>query len=365
MNSGRIVLVLTAAFAIIATSGASAQSLQKVKLLLPVTNIDEAYAPYIIAKEVGYWRAEGLDVEIVPTNGGNQVLIQIAAGNGDIGTISPPNLVAGIQPEIGMKAQVFYNVYYRNIWSVSVLPESPITSLAQLKGQKIGVASMGSSGVAYGKAYLAKAGIELGKDGTSYLTIGVGAQGAAAIRSNHVAAVVYWDAMIAKLDVAGIKLRELPVDETIRDLPDISMGASLETLEKRPQMVIGFGRGLAKGFEFNQANREAAVRMTWKHFPASKPANMSEADALKNALIVNERRMEIWSSPKTGGKHGMFIERDWGNLVAFTKEHNIVAKTAEAPLDKLYTNKFIDEINKFDREEVRKQAQAFDAKSVR
>jgi len=356
-----VIAILSVAF----TGSAAAQQLQKIKVLLPVTNVDEAYAPYMIAKELGYYQAEGLDVDLVPVAGGNQVLIQIAAGNGDIGTIPPANLVAGIQPEIGMRVLVFYNVYYRNIWSISVVPDSPVTRLGDLKGKKIGVASMGSSGVAYGKAYLSKAGVDIGKDGTNYLTIGVGAQGAAALRSKQVDAVVYWDAMLAKLDVAGFKLRQLPVDDSIRNLPDISMGATLETLEKRPQVVIGFGRALAKGYEFNQVNREAAVRITWKHFPASKPANMSEDEALKNALVVNESRMQIWTSPKTGGKHGMFIAEDWRNVVQFAKDHNVISREADAPLEKLYTNKFIEEINKFDREPVTKQAKAFDPKSIR
>jgi NitT/TauT family transport system substrate-binding protein len=355
-----------AAAILVALAGtAAAQSLAKIKVLLPVTNIDEAYAPYMIAKEVGYYAAEGLDVDLVPTNGGNQVLLQIAAGNGDIGTISPTDLIAGIQPGIGMKVQVFYDVYYRNIWSVSVVPDSPITKLADLKGKKIGVSAMGSSGVAHGKAYLAKEGVEIGKDGTSYIAIGVGAQGATALRTKQVDAVVYWDAMLAKLDVVGFKLRQLPVDEAIRNLPDISMGASLETIEKRPQVVAGFGRALAKGYEFNQANREAAVRITWKHFPASKPANMSEEEALKNALVVNETRMRIWTSLKTGGKHGMFIAEDWRNVVQFAKDHGVVPASADAPLEKLYTNKFVEEMNKFDRDAVTKQAKALDPKTIK
>lgn len=356
---------IAAAVAIGMCGAAAAQTLTKIKVLMPVANVDEAYAPYMVAKEVGYYAAEGLDVDIIPVNGANQALLQIAAGNGDFATVSPTNLIAAIQPEVGMRVQCFYNVYYRNIWSISVVPDSPITKLADLKGKKLGVASMGSSGVAVGKAYLSKAGVEIGKDGTSYLTIGVGAQGATALRTKQVDAVVYWDAMLAKLDVAGFKLRQLPVDDAIRNLPDISMGASLETLEKRPQVVIGFGRALAKGFEFNQANREAAVRMTWKHFPASKPANMSEEEALKNALYVNESRMQIWTSPKTGGKHGMFIADDWRNVVQFAKDHNVVTASAEAPLEKLFTNKFVDEFNKFDRDAVIRQAKALDPKSVK
>ena len=136
---------------------------EKMKVLFPITAVDESYAPFLVAQELGYFKEEGIDAEFVPTNGGNLALIQLAAGNGDIGCISPGNVIAGIQPSVGMQVISFYNVYYKNIWSVSVLPDSPIKSLAELRGKKIGVASMGSSAVLYGKAYLAKAGVEIGK----------------------------------------------------------------------------------------------------------------------------------------------------------------------------------------------------------
>ena len=331
---------------------------EKLKTIFPITAVDESYAPFLVAKEVGYFKDEGLEVEFVPAAGGNQALLQVAAGNGDIGCISPGNVIAGIQPSVGMQVISFYNVYYKNIWSVSVLPDSPIKSLAELRGKKIGVASMGSSAVLYGKAYLAKAGVEIGKDGTNYLAIGVGAQGATAIRGGQVDAAVYWDAMLAKLEVAGLKLRQLPVDPVVASLPDVTLTSTTDTVAKKPKELAAFGRALAKGFVFNQANREAAVRITWKLYPESKPRNMSEQDALKNALYVNEARMKIWE-PRDGAKFGQFLKQDYDNVIEFAKEYSVIPKTADVPDDKLYTNKFVDEFNKFDRAAVERQAKAF------
>lgn len=337
---------------------------EKLKILLPVVAVDEAFAPFMVAKELGYFKDEGVEAEFVPIAGSNQALLQTAAGNGDIGLVSPADLIPGIQPAVGMRVLAFYNVYYTNIWSVSVMPDSPIKSVAELRGKKIGVASMGSSGVLYGKAYLQKAGVELGKDGTSFLPIGVGAQGAAALRGKQVDAVVYWDAMLAKLEVAGLKLRQLPLDPMVTSLPDVGLVTQIEKLEKKPQLMAGVGRALAKGFVFNQANREAAVRITWKQYPESRPRNMSEEDALKNALYVNEERMKIWE-PHRGARFGEFLKKDYENVVAFAKEYGIVPHAADVPLEKLYTNKLVDEFNKFDREAVKKQAAAFDLKSLK
>lgn len=344
---------------------AQAHGAEKLKILFPITAVDESYAPFMVARELGFFKDEGIEAEFVPTAGGNQVLLQIAAGNGDIGCISPGNVIAGIQPAVGMRLLAFYNIYYANIWTISVLPDSPIKSVAELRGKKLGVASMGSSAVLYGKAYLAKAGVEIGKEGTNYLAIGVGAQGATALRGKQVDAVVYWDAMLAKLEVAGLKLRQLPVDEVVASLPDVTLTAQIETIEKKPQLMIGVGRALAKGYVANQANREAAVRITWKQYPEARPRNMSEEDALKNAMYVNEARMRIWDSPRNGGKLGYFVEQDYKNVIAFAKEYGIVPQSADVPPEKLYTNKFVEDFNKFDREAVKKQAAAIDPKSFK
>jgi NitT/TauT family transport system substrate-binding protein len=344
---------------------AHAQALAKTRVLLPVTNIDEAYSPYVVAKEVGFFRDEGLDVEIVPISGGTQATIQVAAGNGDFSPISPVNLIVGIQPSIGMRVQLFHAIYYQNIWSVSVMPESPIKSLADLKGKKVGVASMGSSGVLYGTAYLARAGIQVGKDGTTFLPIGVGSQGATALRGGNVDGVVYWDAMLAKLDLAGLKLRQLPVDDAVRTLPDDGLGATPETLEKRPQVAVGFARAVAKGYEFTQANRDAAVRIVWKNFPESKARNVPDDEALKSALTVNQVRMAIWNSPRTEGKQGLFFKDDYERLIAFSKEFGLISQDAQTTPEQLYTNKFNDEINRFDRAAVRKAAADFDVSKLR
>ena len=355
----RIVAVTTIALAaVLSTTTLRAQGLTKIRLLMPVTQVDEAYAPFMIAKELGYFQGEGLDVAILPTAGTKNALIQIAANNAEVAVLSPVDLMTGQQPPNDMQVQLFYDIYYKNIWSISVLPDSPIRSLADLKGKKIGVASMGSSGVSMGKAFLAKAGLEMGRD-AQFVAIGAGGQGAAALRSKAVDAVVYWDAMITRLALAGLKLRPLAVDEKLRDLPDTCLGTTNAFMAKNPKAIIGIGRALAKGYVFNQANPEAAVRITWKHFPESRPRAVSESQALRDAVTINQSRMAIWSSPKTGGKFGVFIEADFRSLEAFAKQNGLLDPKADVSMAKLYTEKFVDDYGKFDRDAVVAQAKAW------
>src|SRR5882757_9460482 len=73
------------------------QALERVRFLTSIKIMDESYAPAIIAKHVGFFREEGLDVELLPVGGSNEVALQISAGNGDIGAASPGQAIVGMQ----------------------------------------------------------------------------------------------------------------------------------------------------------------------------------------------------------------------------------------------------------------------------
>ncbi len=115
--------------------------------------------------------------------GSNEVAIQVAAGNAEIGEASPAQAVIGMQEGAAapMDIRYFYNAGYRNIWSISVPEGSPIKSIADLRGKKIGVTALGSAGTTYGKAYIRAAGLNPDTDVT-FIAIGAGVQAAAAIK---------------------------------------------------------------------------------------------------------------------------------------------------------------------------------------
>jgi NitT/TauT family transport system substrate-binding protein len=105
------------------------------------------------------------------------------------------------------------------------------------------------------------------------------------------------------------------------------------------------------------------VKISWKLFPESEPKNVSPEEALKGGIMVNKGRMEIWDSPKTKGMLGTFIESDWQRLIDYMKSNGLLRE--HLPLDRVFTNALIPEINKFDREKVRQQAKAFDLTTMK
>lgn len=73
--------------------------------------------------------------------------------------------------------------------------------------------------------------------------------------------------------------------------------------------------------------------------------------------------MAIWSSPKTKGVHGAFIDSDWKNLVSFLAGQGLLKE--EVPVSRIYTSELIPEIDRFDSSAVRKQAKNFDLTTLK
>ena len=99
-----IVLVLAAA-------GVSAQSRPPAKVIYTLTTKDVSVglsAHTSIPLTVGYWKAEGLDVEVTTLEGSTAGVQQLAAGNIHFATVGPE--VALIAREKGVKAKSFYVV---------------------------------------------------------------------------------------------------------------------------------------------------------------------------------------------------------------------------------------------------------------
>jgi NitT/TauT family transport system substrate-binding protein len=340
-----------------------AADLRSVKCIIPIPSFDESFAPFTVAKHMGYFKEEGLDVTFVTVRGSNEAAMQISTGSAEIAAASPADEIIGLQPGKDLNVKFFYDLYYRNIWSMSVTPDSPIKSIAELKGKKLGVIGMGSAGVAFGRAFVMAAGLDPERD-ISFLAVGVGAQAINAVQQKFVDALVYPENLLNKMKVLGLNMVPLPVSQKLANLPDTSLFTRREILQNDPKLPIGIARAVDKGYYFNIANPAAAVKITWKLYPEAEPKNMPPDKALEGGIFVNTERMKIWKSPNTPpGKDGMFIEPQWKDFVDFMLEQKLISQPV--PLDKIYTNDLIAEINKFDREAVKKQAAAFDINSLK
>jgi NitT/TauT family transport system substrate-binding protein len=352
-----LLLTLSTSFA---AGGAAAAD--RINVLLPQRNANEALAPFIAAKYLGYLDQEGIDASYLLAAGSNEVAIQVATGNAPIGWASPAQAVIGMQEgaAVSLDLRYFSSVEYRNIWSISVPVDSPIKSVAELKGKRIGVTALGSAGMNYGKAYLRAAGLNPDSD-TTFVPIGAGGQAITAMRQKMVDAIVFWETANVTFEIAGAPVRQLPIDKKLMTLPDVSLLATNETIKKNPKLLIGFGRAFAKGLDFCLTNRPACVLMTWKVYPETKPTEGSPEQKLERGLKMISA-LDSFTDEQLGDRRGEFIESRWNDLSDFLLQGGQITKPV--PASRMFTREFVDEINNYDRAKIEKQARDFDLKSL-
>ncbi|WP_321501589.1 ABC transporter substrate-binding protein [Breoghania sp.] len=134
LKSGAAALALT-----VLVSGA-AQAADKLTVLLDwYVNAD--HGPLIVAKEGGYFEAQGLDVELVTPADPSAPPRLVAAGQGDVAVSYQPTLYE--QAQQGLPVVRFGTLISTPLNTVIALESGPVKSLEDLKGKKVGFSISG------------------------------------------------------------------------------------------------------------------------------------------------------------------------------------------------------------------------------
>ncbi|WP_080846023.1 ABC transporter substrate-binding protein [Cytobacillus gottheilii] len=105
------------------------------KLITEQTNL-------LVDEEKQFFSKNGLDVEIVPGNGGGDAIKNILSGKADIAFTDPGSLFYALDQ--GEKLKVIYNIYPQNVFNIVSLKENNVSKPEDLKGKTVGVYSLSS-----------------------------------------------------------------------------------------------------------------------------------------------------------------------------------------------------------------------------
>jgi NitT/TauT family transport system substrate-binding protein len=351
-----IARLLSLAVLLLAGLGAPvAQAQTKVVYLLTAPAPDVAQAPHSsVPLALGYWKEAGLDVDVQPASGSTAAAQLVIAGtaHATMGTVEP--LVIGRQK--GARIVAVYNHTREGIYTIAVPADSPVTSIKQLKGKSIGVLSLGSGAVPFAKAVVKGEGLDPDKD-VSWVPIGQGAQAVHAVKQNRVDALAYWDWGYAIMENHGAKFRHFSSDLS-RQLLALTLIVNQDFVEAQPDAVARLAQGIAKATLFTLTNPEAAVRIHWARYPASKPTGVPEDRALAEAIHVLKARADKYRiDGRAVPKWGAFTREDWVRTQDFLHDNGLVAKKLDVA--EYYTDRFIARINDFDAARVREQAKGW------
>lgn len=312
-------------------------------------------SPMAVAEHLGYFDEEGIDLEIVHTTDSTSIVQGINTGALEIGSTPPEPLWQAI--ESGSDLQLVYNYIRQQTGSIVSLADGPIQDLSDLEGASIGQSSLGSSNLLLANGILDSVGLEEGTD-FSNIAVGTGAAALQALEANQVQALSLWDTEYAAFEATGVELNYFTTPE-VASLFSTTYFTSPAYLEASPDVVEGFGRAMAKATLFTATNPEAALRIMYEDFPATRLAGVSEDEQLATDLTALERRIELLTAddPEGTATWGAYAPEAVTAWATFAVDSGIVP--AEIDAQAHVQNLLVEGYNDFDGDAVIAEAEGW------
>jgi NitT/TauT family transport system substrate-binding protein len=159
------------------------------------------YLPLTVAEQLGYFKAEGLEPQIVDFAGGSQALRAVVGGSADVVSGAFEHTVNMQSKGQRLRAFVLQGRAPQIVMGVNRKTMPGYKTLADLKGRKIGVTAPGSSTNVMANFVLAKAGLKPGD--VSFIGVGATNAALAAIRQGQIDAISHLDPVVTMLERAG------------------------------------------------------------------------------------------------------------------------------------------------------------------
>ena len=237
--------------------------------------LSAAYMDHICAMDKGYFREEGLNIEVIRAPGG-VATPGLLSGQFHFSSSASSAVSAAVRG--GPLKIVYTNLSRPSYTLVSVKPE--ITSAKELIGKKIAINSFGDTGHLSTILYLKKMGVNPAS--VLFITVGRNEVRFPALRSgaSDAAPLVPRDMVILK-DQKHNVLADLGKEI---QLVWNGVAVSNKLLAENPQLVERFLRGLAKGREFARRYRDETIALISKREPSPLDAIKVDYDVTRASM---------------------------------------------------------------------------------
>jgi NitT/TauT family transport system substrate-binding protein len=321
----------------LATGPAQGQKLEKI-LLAYSSSVPGSDSTFLFAgKQLGFFRDEGIDLEIQTTAGTVAASGFVASGAMDLALGGLEGVPGHVIQGVPIKAVYVYA--HRPIFRLAFLKGSKVQTVTELKGTRVGVVTLGSGSIPVLHYILREAG--LATNDVTLVPLGLGAATVAAIKRGEVDALMYHDTaypiFVANgMEIAGFfsspRLEKGYAGQGIYGLE--------RTLTTRRPAVEGFLRGLTKSLVYATRNPEGATKaFGLLHPEAAKNPKLEEA--------AWQERVKILALPADAkGQWGYMDRTAWENLLEVLVLGGVIKD--RPPVDRLYTTEFLTAANQVD-----------------
>lgn len=278
----RILIILLSIFAWSATAAAQ---LKKVRFSVAAPSIAEM--PFRIAQTKGFYRDEGLDVEVIFIRGavGMQALL---GGSVDFSSASGSTIAAAVR---GIPVKLVFTASAKP--QFDMVAQKDIRSIADLKGKFIGISSRGGSIDLLTQMMVQKHGLTPNKDVTS-LVIGGQEDTVLALRTGRIAAALLTPPRPLMLAREGFNRIGYSGDY-MPTYPSGGIGVTDDTIKNKPNELYAFVKASVRGLQFARQNRAEGKKILTDYFAINDQALADQFFELYLArLPVNGSADEAW-----------------------------------------------------------------------
>jgi NitT/TauT family transport system substrate-binding protein len=215
------------------------------------------YLPLTIAEQLGYFKAEGLEVEISDFAGGSRALQAVVGGSADVVSGAYEHTI-NLQSK-GQKFQAFVLQGRAPAISMGISSKTMpnYKTLADLKGKKIGISAPGSSTNMVANLILSRAGLKAAD--VSFIGVGTAAGALSAFRSGQIDAMCNVDPVMTMLEQKN-EVRIIADTRTLKGTADVFGGvmpagclyAPVEFIEKNPNTVQALTNAMVHSLKWLQ-----------------------------------------------------------------------------------------------------------------
>jgi NitT/TauT family transport system substrate-binding protein len=294
------------------------------------------YLPVTIAEQLGYFKDEGLAIQISDFAGGSQALRAVVGGSADVVSGAYEHTL-NMQPK-GQFLQCFVQQGRAPQIAIGIAKSRAATykSPKDLKGLKVGVSAPGSSTNMILNSFIAKDGLK--PSDVSIIGVGLGAAAVTALKTGQIDAVSNTDPVMTKLEQDGdVKIiadtRTLKGTEQVLGgpMPAGCLYAPVEFIRKNPNTV--------------QALTNAIVRADkWIH--SASPQDI--LGTVPESYLLGDKALYLFSFNKVKeaiSPDGYISEAGTRTALKVMPSFNPEIKASEIKLDLTYTNEFVKKAN--------------------
>ena len=255
------------AFALVTSSSwaCGSRAADTITIRLAVARSPFTYLPVYLAGPLGYYKEEGLNVEIAEFSGGSQSIQSVIGGSADIAAGFYEHAIE--MTAAGKPLQAFVTMLKYPGMALVISPKAsrPVNRIEDLKGLRVGVGTLGSPTHFYLNYLLSQHGMS--GDEVGVVGIGAPSTAALAVEAGKVDAAVVGAAMIVlqrrvpHLQVLAETFSREGVRESlgVNEYPGAALLAKVEWLQNHPDTGRRLARAIVRSLQYIQSHQPAEI----------------------------------------------------------------------------------------------------------